>query len=316
VRDRRVRLSLLDFNWVNAGQSATQSLRDTFEIAKRADALGYSRFWIGEHHLESHASGSPQVLAGILGASTRRIRIGIGALLLYYASPLKVAEDFRLLETIFRGRMDLGVGRGRADNPKSHLALLDGRPFADGMLSEVEFQHKLDELLGHLRCTVPKGHPHEGAAVIPELDVMPEVWVCGAEAASVQAARTGAHFCCTLFHGRMAPPTHVASYRGNFISSRELPEAHAAIAVCGVCADTESEALAIREAFPRPNYLPSVVGTPQECRRRIHGLCAEYDVDEVVFLDIAPDGARRLRSLELLAQVFDLSASDRKEAVR
>jgi luciferase family oxidoreductase group 1 len=309
MRERRVQLGLLDFSWVNAGQSPAQALGDTFAMAKRAEALGFSRYWVGEHHVERHACGSPQILAAILGVTTKRIRIGVGSMLLHYWAALKLAEDFRLLETIF-GRIDLGVGRGRADNLASHRALAEGRVSGEGdqMLSEEEYGRKLDELVAYFRGSLPPDHPHHDAAVIPALDVTPEIWVCGSATGAPQAARIGARFCCTLFHGRIAPPVHLAKYRGAFQPSRELAAPYAAIAVAGVCAETEAEALAMRAAFPNANYLPSVVGSPEQCKARIDGLREEYGVDEVIVLDIAPDGPRRAKSAELLAQVCGLSS--------
>jgi len=304
-----VRLGLLDFSWVRDDQSPAEALSDTLALAEHSEALGYSRYWIGEHHLEGHACGSPQVLAALLAASTRRIRIGVGAMLLYYWAPLKLAEDFVLLQSIF-GRIDLGLGRGGADNPQSHIALLDGRPGTSPMLAEAAYGERLDELLGHLRGTLPRGHPHHGAAVIPALDVMPEVWVCGSATAAPLAARSGAGFCCTLFHGRMAPPQHLAQYRDSFQPSAELTRPQAMIAIAGTCADSDAQAQAMREAFPYRNYLPSVFGTPERCRSGIEALCADYGVRDVMLLDIAPDRERRLRSAELLAQVFELGTPD------
>lgn len=304
MAERSIRLSLLDFSWAHNCQPA-EALRDTLAVGVRAEALGYSRYWLGEHHVEGHASGSPQVLAGILAASTKRMRIGIGAMLLHYWAPLKLAEDFLLLEAIF-GRIDLGVGRGRADNLQSHRALLDGRPGDDGMLGAAAYSAKLDDLVAYLRGTIPVEHPHHGAAVIPDIDTMPEIWVCGSATAATEAARAGTRFCCTLFHGSIAPPIHVQTYRQRFQPSADLDAPHATIAVAGVCADTEAEALALREAFPNPNYVPSIVGTAQQCRARIEQFCDMYCIDEVMVLDIAPNRSQRIRSAELLAQAFGL----------
>jgi luciferase family oxidoreductase group 1 len=305
--ERPIRLGLLDFSWVKANQSPAQALKDTLVIGQRAEVLGYSRYWLGEHHLEGHASGSPQILAGVLAASTRQIRIGVGCMLLHYWAPLKLAEDFLLLEALF-GRIDFGVGRGRADNLRSHRALLDGRPGNDEMIGEKEFGVKLDELVGYLRGTISEEHPHYGAAVIPDHDVMPEIWVCGSATAAPQAARTGTRFCCTLFHGGIAPPIYMSRYREAFSPSEELPVPYAAIAVAGVCAETEAEAVAMRESFPIRNYLPSIVGTPEQCKMKIEWFSAHYDVDEIILLDIAPDRARHIKSIELLAQVFELKS--------
>lgn len=304
MAERTIRLSLLDFSWVHS-RDPVDALWDTLAVAAHADALGYARYWLGEHHTHGHASGSPQVLAGIVAAATTRIRIGIATLLLHYWAPLKVAEDLLLLEAIF-GRIDLGVGRGRADNLLSHRALLDGRCEDDQMLGPSAYAAKLDDLVGYLRGTIPVGHPHHGAAVIPDVEAMPEIWVCGSTTAATEAARTGARFCCTLFHGSVVPPVHVETYRRCFRPSDELPAPHAAIAVAGVCADTEAEALAVRAAFPNPNYVPSVVGTAERCRADIERFCDEYGVDEVVILDISPERSQRIRSAELLAQAFGM----------
>jgi luciferase family oxidoreductase group 1 len=305
MSERRIQIGLLDFSWVNDDMSPADALSDTFALAERAEALGFARFWVGEHHVERHACGSPQVLAGILAASTRRIRIGVGAMLLHYWAPLKLAEDFCLLEAIF-GRMDLGVGRGRADNLHSHRALLDGRQNKDQMLGEEEYAAKLIDLMHYLRGTVPTEHPHRGAAVIPALDVSPEVWVCGSATAAPLAARTGTRFCCTLFHGRIPPPSYMTQYRRDFRASRDLSGPYAAVAVAGVCADTTAEAVAMRDAFANPHYLPSVVGTPEQCREKIEDFCRVYMADEIIFLDIAPDRTRRMRSAELLARALEL----------
>ncbi len=302
-----IALGLLDFSWVRGEQSPAEALADTLALAEAADALGLSRYWIGEHHLDGHACGSPQVLATLLAASTRRIRVGVGAMLLYYWAPLKLAEDFVLLQSLF-ARIDLGVGRGGADDPRSHLALLDGRPGDGPMLGEAAYAERVRDLLGHLRGTLERGHPHHGAPIIPALDVMPEVWVCGSATAAPLAAACGTRLCCTLFHGRMAPPEHLARYRSGFGASPELAAPQAAIAVAGTCADTQAEADAMRDAFPYSNYLPSVWGTPQRCRERIEALCAAYGVGEALLLDIAPDRERRLRSAELLAGAFKLDA--------
>jgi alkanesulfonate monooxygenase SsuD/methylene tetrahydromethanopterin reductase-like flavin-dependent oxidoreductase (luciferase family) len=142
--------------------------------------------------------------------------------------------------------------------------------------------------------------------VIPAIDVTPEIWVCGSATAAPHAARIGARFCCTLFHGRVAPPVHMTRYRDAFRPSGELAAPHAAVAVAGVCADTEAAAIEMRQSFPNPHYVPTVVGTPEQCKSRIDAFRDEYGVDEVLFLDIAPDGARRARSAELLAQAFGI----------
>ncbi len=301
-----IALGLLDFSWTMRGESAADALNDTQAMAVHAERCGFSRYWLGEHHVEGHACGSPQILAAIAATRTRRIRIGIGAMLLGYWAPLKLAEDFSLLETMF-GRIDLGLGRGRADSLASHRALLDGRPGDDGMLSSVAFASRLDDLLGHLDGTLAAGHAHAGAPVLPNAGASPEVWICGSSGAALEAARTGTRFCCTLFHGRIEPPELVQTYRDRFVPSRDLATPHAAIALAGVCAETKAEAIAMRDCFPNPNYLPSLVGTPAQCRGALEAVCEAYEVRDLILLDVAPDRTRRLRSATLLAEEMGLA---------
>ena len=299
-----VDLGLLDFGWTMYGERPADVLQDTLALAALAERSGFSRYWLGEHHTDGHACGSPQILAALVAAQTARIRVGVAAMLLAYWSPLKLAEDFSLLETLF-GRIDLGVGRGRADSLASHRALLDGRAGDDAMLDPAAFATRLDDLLGHLTGELSAAHPHAGAPVLPTPTTTPEVWICGSAGAAREAARTGTRFCCTLFHGRIEPPDHVRLYRERFVPSRDLGRPQAAIAVAGVCADTKSEAIAMRDAFPNPHYIPSLVGTPAQCRRAIDALCDVYEVNEVVMLDIAPDRARRVQSATLLAREME-----------
>lgn len=298
-------LGLVDFSWINQGQSPTDALKDTLALGQRAESLGYSRYWLGEHHVEGHACGSPQVMAGILAAATTRIRVGVAAMLLHYWAPLKLVEDFLLLEALF-GRIDLGVARARADNLKSHRALLDGRPGDDGLLSGECFGARLDELVGHLRGELDPRHPHYGAAVIPNVGAIPEVWACGAANAATNAARTGVSFCGTLFHGGAGRRTPVPMYKSEFRPSDELREPRAAIAVAGVCAETEAEARALSDRFPNRNYVQTVVGSPEQCRAIIDEFRDDHQVDEVMFLNTAPDSCSRIKSAELLADVFEL----------
>lgn len=308
TRPQPLRLGVLDFNWIHPGQSAAQALTHTFTLAKLAEALGFARYWVGEHHLEGHTTGSPELLAALLAASTKRIRVGIGALLLGYYSPLKIAEDFRLLETLF-GRIDLGLGRGRADDDASHLALLDGRAGGQGMIGAAEYEAKLDHLVGFLRGRMPRDHALSSAVVNPDVPVCPEVWVCGSTTASVQAARIGASFCCTLFHASVPGPELLRRYREQFVPSSELVGPQAAVAVCGVCAEREEDARAIRASFPSTVYRADVVGSPEQCRAQLLEIQSVYDTDEILFLDISPTFEARERSYRLLAEACRIAPS-------
>jgi luciferase family oxidoreductase group 1 len=303
-----MRLSLLDFAILSRGQpSGLAAIIGCIDTAARVEALGYYRYWLGEHHSPDVAFGAPEVLLPVIAGTTNRIRVGTGATLLSYVSPLKLAETYRLLEALFPGRIDLGLGRGRADNLASHWGLLDGR-FADqdAMLSVADYEARANDVVSILMGSLPEEHALHDAVVRPAFGRSPEVWTCGAISAGAAAGRAGASFCLTLFHGRRHSADLIQSYYDRFATARHPGEAHAMIAVAGVCAETTQEAVTTRERWQHRLYIPEIVGDPEQCAEQLQSLAREYSVEDVMMLDISDTLDGRRRSCELLAAALKL----------
>ncbi len=301
-----IALGVLDFCFRAAGQAGSERLAETLNQATIVDELGYSRYWVVEHHGPEVAHASPELLVPLILGQTKQLRAGPAGILLSYYSPFKVADSFRTLEALFPGRVDLGVGRGRVDEATA-AALLDGAT------ADQEYQRKVADLVGHVRGALPPDHPHVAAQASPSGTQSPDVWVLASGGTSVPlAARLGA--CCSigLFQRQGAlgaDPNHLRQYASEFQASPALPRPRANIAVAGVVAETTAEARAILRTHNNPFIVPYLAGTPDECRAQIEGLAAIYGVDEVIFGALGDSHAARLQTYQLLAQAFGLGAS-------
>src|ERR1700734_4129461 len=167
MRDGGLKLSVLDQSPVPAGSTPGQALQNSIELARLVDGLGYTRFWMSEHH-------AMDTLARI-GAETKRIRIGSGGIMLPHYTSLKVAECFRMLHALYPGRVDLGIGRAPGGGPVEALALKRDRKTR--MLDD--FPEQVSELLAFLGHQFPEGHPFAGDRKSPEMPGGPDVWMLG-----------------------------------------------------------------------------------------------------------------------------------------
>src|SRR6266704_1373646 len=310
-----LRLGVLDQSPVRGG-GAADAIHETLELAEICDRLGYYRYWLAEHHATPGLAGSsPEVLIGQVAARTSRIRVGSGGVMLQHYSPLKVAESFRVLETLFPGRVDLGIGRAPGSDQLTARALRDdARPEA--------FPQQVADLVGFLHGTAP------------------EVWLLGSsDQSAALAAHFGTGFSFAHFINQEGGAEVTRAYRGQFRPSACLNAPRASAAVFVVCADTEAEAQRLaksRELFivrlytGRPGRYPSVeeaesypytererailrrahrrtvAGAPEQVRERLEALAAEYEADELIIVTITHDPKARRRSYELLAKVFGL----------
>src|SRR6267154_2311602 len=180
-----LRLSVLDQSPVPAGSTAGQALQNSIELARLVDGLGYTRFWMSEHHaMDTLACTAPEVMLARIGAETKRIRIGSGGIMLPHYTPLKVAECFRKLHALYPGRVDLGIGRAPGGGPVEALALKRDRKTK--MLDD--FPEQVSELLAFLGHSFPVGHPFAGIRVSPEMPGGPDVWMLGSSMWSAAAA--------------------------------------------------------------------------------------------------------------------------------
>src|SRR5687767_7017952 len=181
-----MRLSVLDQSPIPEGATGSQALRNTLDLARAADRLGYHRYWVAEHHGGGMLAGpAPEVLIGPIAAATERIRVGSGGVMLPHYSPLKVAEQFSVLSGLFPGRIDLGIGRASGTDPMTTFALQRDRRQA----GPDDFPEQLAELVAHLTDTVPADHPFARyGRALPGLPDRPDVWLLGSSPESAQWA--------------------------------------------------------------------------------------------------------------------------------
>jgi luciferase family oxidoreductase group 1 len=328
-------LSVLDLAPVGENGTASQALRDTVTLARLADRLGFTRYWLAEHHgMPSIASSSPEILIEHVASATERIRVGSGGIMLPNHAPLRIAEAFHTLEALHPGRIDLGIGRAPGTDPVTSSAL---RPF-----DAEHFPQQLAELMALSAGSFPPGHPYERVRVVPADVDLPPIWLLGSSGASARMAGelgVGYSFASHFSHTPAEPATR--AYRASFTPSKRFPQPHVLLAVSVVCAPTTEEAAYLArslelmwvrihrgEFLPLPSpeeaaaypYTPheraiaesrralQIAGDPATVRARIEALAAESEADEVMVTTMAYDPAARLRSYELLAAEFGLAA--------
>ena len=211
-------LSILDQSTVASGRSPAEAIRETLALAHLADQWGYRRYWLAEHHNSTaHAGTAPEILISAIAATTQRIRVGSAGVMLPHYSPLKVAEQFRVLEAIAPGRIDLGVGRAPGSDGRTAFALNPNANEAAEL-----FPQQVQEVLGWLGEGLPVTHPFARISAQPEGPTRPEVWILGSSEFGAQlAAYLGLPYCFAHFitEGRgseeaMGPSTATASARG------------------------------------------------------------------------------------------------------
>ena len=332
----KIRLSVLDQSPIRPGATPRQALLETVALAQLADHLGYIRFWVSEHHNTNTLAGSaPEVLLAHLGSQTQRIRLGSGGVMLPHYSALKVAENFRLLETLFPDRIDLGLGRAPGADRLTAHALNPSNTF-----SEQDFIEQLMDLQAYLRDDKIPDTIHERVMAIPQAPTAPELWILSSSGQSgLFAAHLGMAFSFAQFINPNGGPQAVRTYRERFRPSPELTAPVANVALFVLCADTEEKAQELRAAmdlmllrfgkgergtFPTPEEVAQypfslqdeahlahnrgrvISGTQAQVKAQLTRLAADYEVEELVIVTITADFQDRLRSYELLAEAFEL----------
>jgi len=332
-----LRLGVLDQSPVRSDATPAEAIRETLALAQATDRLGYHRYWLAEHHSTPALAGpSPEVLIPQVAAVTTGIRVGSGGVMLQHYSALKVAESFRVLETLHPGRIDLGIGRAPGSDQVTARALAG--PFGGGI---EDFPDKIADVLGFLHGELPPEHPHARVLAMPTGPGAPEVWLLGSsDQSAALAAHFGTGFSFAHFINAEGGAAVTRAYARAFKPSPLLAEPRASVAVFVVCAPTEEEARRLaqsRDLFivrlytGRLSRYPSVAeaeayeysprewaiveharrrriaGTPEQCRTGLEALAAEYGVDEVVGVTITESWETRLRSYALLAEAFGLT---------
>jgi luciferase family oxidoreductase group 1 len=329
-----MKFSVLDLAPVPEGADAAQALRNTGELARHAEALGYHRYWMAEHHnMPGIASAATSVLIGHVAAQTQTIRVGAGGIMLPNHAPLAIAEQFGTLATLYGDRIDLGLGRAPGGDGAVYQALR--RAGGD------DFPNDVVELMQYL------GTPREGAAVraFPGEGTHVPIWILGSSLYGAQlAAHLGLPYAFASHFAPDALEQAAAIYRRDFKSSAAQPVPRFMLAVNVFAAESDAEGAYLRtsmqQAFARlrtgrPGKLPHPVedidaelgsglrravdhalritacGSPATVRRRLTELVEEHRPDELILTGQIHDHAARMRSFEIAAEVL----SDFKEVV-
>ena len=333
-----LRLGVLDQSPIISGHTPTEALRETIALAQHAEALGYSRYWLAEHHaIAALADPCPEILVAAVAAATSRIRVGTGGVLLPYYSPLKTAEVFRMLEALHPGRIDLGIGRAPGGD------MTTARAMSGGQYSGAEdFPEQVRDLVGFLDDSLPASHPFASVKAMPAGPTAPEVWLLGSSGYSgALAAHLGLRFAFAHFISAEGGDAVMRDYQAKFQPSARERRPAALLCSFVICADSDEEAeqlaksidlrrlhMALGVDAPVPtlaeatvrNYSAQerayiqqqrarlVLGSPDTVKARLLELAAQYGADELSILTITGDYASRRRSYELVAKAFGLEA--------
>jgi luciferase family oxidoreductase group 1 len=340
-----VRLSVLDQSPVAEGATGSDALRNTIDLARLTDRLGYHRYWVAEHHGGLTLAGpSPEVLVGPIAAATSRLRVGSGGVMLPHYSPLKVAQSFSVLAGLFPGRIDLGIGRAAGTDPMTTLALQRDRRQA----APDDFPDQLAELLAYFDDSFPDGHAlARYVATLPGRPEQPELWLLGSSPQSaIWAGELGLPYAFADFINPQG--AEIAQlYRDRFRPSDRLSAPRAAVAVWALAADTGDEARRLAASskmtfrllrqgrlipVPPPDkalrFLETQGEAPPGARRRsitgeaatvragVEEVAAQYRAEEAIVVTITYAHAARRRSYELIADAFGLAADASADAAR
>src|SRR5215212_5528593 len=333
-----VRLSVLDQAPISEGSTGADALGHSVDLAAFTEQIGYHRYWVAEHHgTPMLACASPEALMGPVAATTSRIRVGSGGVMLPHYSPLKVAESFSILAGLFPERIDLGLGRAPGTDQITTFALQRDR----NQLPAEDFPQQLTELLGSLEDTLPESHPFKRLAALPGLPERPEPWLLGSSPQSaIWAAELGLPYSFADFINPRGAEI-AESYRGRFSHSERLAAPRLAVGVMAICADSDEEAkrlaassrmslsllrqgrlipvppvdkalryLETREKRPGGSGRRAVLGSPQTVRAGLERVAKEYGAEELIVVTITHEHAARRRSYELIAEAFGLGADD------
>lgn len=330
-------ISVLDLVPLVEGSTSVEALRDAGELARAVERAGYARLWYAEHHnMPGIASTTPEILIAHIGTMTKRIRLGAGGVMLPNHSPLKVAESYKLLEAMYPGRIDLGIGRAPGTDGLTALALRRSR----AALGADDFIEQFGELRAWGSGEFPSDHPFRVVRAIPDDTALPPIYILGSSDYGARlAAQMGVAFAFAGHFSPDPPESAMQAYRNGFSLNGALAKPHAILALSVFCAETESAAQRLASSMllsiaklrtGRPGRMPSpedamahvftpdeqaivtgfknlqIVGTPEQVRQRIEEIAARTKADEVMIATHAYDVAERVRSYELVAQAFDM----------
>jgi luciferase family oxidoreductase group 1 len=334
-----MRISVLDQSPVISGHTPAQAVHETIRLVKAAEQMGFHRYWLAEHHaVAALADPCPEILLSRIAAETSRIRVGTGGILLPYYSPFKVAEQFRMLEALYPGRIDLGIGRAPGGDRVTAMAMSGGQySGADN------FPEQMQYLVAYLDDAIPVGHPFAKVKAMPAGPTAPQVWLLGSsDYSGALAAQLGLRFAFAHFISADGGDGVMRDYKARYQASRREPVPQSLLCVFVICADTQEEAEHLSASInlrrlnmdygvnaPVPNHEEAerypytdadrkriahhgrrlVLGTPERVRERLLDLREAFEADELMAITITGDYGSRMKSYELLAGAFGLSGN-------
>ncbi|AIY04970.1 hypothetical protein Plano_1005 [Planococcus sp. PAMC 21323] len=327
-----LKYSVLDQSPISEGSTPQEALKQTTILAQNAEKWGYTRFWVSEHHdAPTLAGSSPELLIAHLGAVTTTIRLGSGGVMLPHYAAFKVAENFKLLEALYPGRIDAGMGRAPGGMPRASYALNEGKKRDTSL-----FPKQLDELRMYLTDSIPEDHLYYGMKATPMTPNHPPIWMLGTSRSSaVLAAEKGLTYVFAHFINGEGGQSFTKEYRKHF-KSYDGSKPYVGFAIFAVCQETQEKAEWVASSLdlslsmgaqgmpsqgtPAPekaraypyskfekllvaeNRRRMVVGTPQHVVDKLETLASEYEADEVMLVSAAYDFKDKLKTFELIAQ--------------
>lgn len=327
---------MLDQSPIRKGADAEQAVQETIALAKYTDTLGYTRFWVSEHHNTGSLAGStPEVLIAHLAGQTQNIRVGSGGIMMPNHSTLKVAENFRMLEALFPGRIDLGMGRAPGTDRITASILNPSNQF-----KEQDFIEQLTDLQNYFHDRGEPGTIQARIRAIPQVKTVPGMWLLSSSGQSgLFAAHFGMGFSFAHFINPVGGAQNVAMYTERFQPSEDLQTPEANMAIFVFCSEDEEKVMRHKAVMDhrflqfergsaitpigyddvknetytlaeqdriRYNRQRVVAGTPEKVKARLTQLATDYGVDEIVAVTICEDFGDRLESYRLLAKMFEL----------
>jgi luciferase family oxidoreductase group 1 len=330
-----VQLSVLDLIPLPSGATSGQALRNSLALAGVADRLGYTRYWFAEHHnMPTIASTTPEIMIALVAEATRGIRVGSGGVMLPNHQPLKVAETYKMLEALYPGRIDLGIGRAPGTDQATALALRGSY----AALEADDFPAKLAELMAYGRGNIPAGHALASIAAIPVDVPLPPVWLLGSSQFSARlSAALGLGYGFAAHFSDLPAEVPMRAYREQWNPEGIQAKPHAILTLSVICAPSDEEArllgnsllvaftrlrtgqttllLSPEEAAaypftPRERMVAEalrgmhIMGSPKSVKARIEPIAEHSAADEVMITTFTYGQAERIRSYELLAEAF------------
>ncbi|MDF2191103.1 LLM class flavin-dependent oxidoreductase [Paraflavitalea sp. CAU 1676] len=332
-----LQLSVLDQTPIRRGSNAVESLQESIQLARLADHLGYTRYWLSEHHNSATlAMAAPEILIARLAGETNYIRFGSGGIMLPNHSAFKVAENFRLLEALYPNRIDLGIGRAPGGDRISAKLLNPSNNF-----DPQEYIQQIKDLQAYLTDTPGEANLEGKIKAIPVIDTVPEMWMLTSSGESgYLAAHAGMALSYAQFINPVGGADAVDNYRKRFRPSQSLTAPKANLGIFAFTSESEKKAHEVQavmdyrllsfekgqynemptyEIAKSYNYSPGewqrvlfnrgrmAIGTPDVVKEKITALTREFDVDEVVIATFAESAEDRFRSYELFSEVFELA---------